>query len=74
MKFKHLREKISHYGDEQSPAPMLVIRRRGIRIFPDGSKVALYTNDKYNLVFTIPYAGPGIPTNVGQPIVGTPNA
>lgn len=55
MKFRELREKIE--GTEMSPAPMLVLRRRGIRIFPDGRKVALYTNDKYNLVFTIPYGG-----------------
>jgi hypothetical protein len=74
MKFKHLREKISRLGDEVYPSPMLVLRRKGIRIFPDGSHVALYTNDKYNLVFTVPYAGPGIPTNVGQPIVGSQNA
>lgn len=38
-----------------NPPPMLVLRRRGYRLFPDGRRVALYTNDQYKLVFTIPY-------------------
>jgi hypothetical protein len=50
--------------DEIQPGPMLVLRRKGIRIFPDGRRVALYTNDKYNLVFTIPYS----PGAVGSPV------
>jgi hypothetical protein len=50
--------------DEIQPGPMLVLRRKGIRIFPDGRRVALYTNDKYNLVFTIPYT----PGSVGSPV------
>jgi hypothetical protein len=60
MKFRDLRSKLEEdvkLKDETIPAPMLVLRRRGIRIFPDGKHVALYTNDKYNLVFTIPYGG-----------------
>jgi len=51
---------------EGIPSPMLVLRRRGIRVFPDGRKVALYTNDKYGLVITVPY-GKG---SEGAPIVG----
>lgn len=48
--------------DETQPAPMLILRRKGIRIFPDGKRVALYTNDKYGLVFTIPYNAGGTGT------------
>jgi hypothetical protein len=48
--------------DEIQPSPMLVLRRKGIRIFPDGKRVALYTNDKYGLVFTIPYNAGGTGT------------
>lgn len=66
MKFKELRESIR--GDEMSPAPMLVLRRRGIRIFPDGRKVALYSNDRYKLVFTIPFG------DNAKPIVGVSDA
>jgi len=45
--------------DELTPPPMLVLKRTGIRIFPDGSRVAMYINSRYNLVFTIPYKGSG---------------
>ena len=70
MNFKQLRNNlVESLKDETSPAPMLVLRRRGIRIFPDGSRVALYTNDKYNLVFTIPY---GTSVKPNSPIVGMP--
>lgn len=50
--------------DEIQPPPMLVLRRKGIRIFPDGRRVALYTHDKLGLVFTIPYT----PNQVGKPV------
>lgn len=76
MKFKELRSKLNEdkaLRDETIPAPMLVLRRRGIRIFPDGKHVALYTNDKYNLVFTIPYGGSAGNSDLSVPLVGTPN-
>lgn len=41
--------------DELNPPVMLVLKRRGIRIFPDGKRVALYVNEKLGLTFTIPY-------------------
>ena len=50
--------------NEVNPPPMLVLKRKGIRIFPDGRRVALYTNDKMGLVFTIPYKGSGTSTEV----------
>jgi hypothetical protein len=80
MKFKDLRAKLNEdkaLRNEVIPAPMLVLRRKGIRIFPDGKHVALYTNDKYNLVFTIPYGGSATagelepsPVVTGQPSNG----
>jgi len=57
MNFKQLRSKLNENMADEIPAPMLVLRRKGMRIFPDGRHVALYTNDKYNLVFTVPYGG-----------------
>lgn len=72
MKFREFRTKLNEergLRDEIIPAPMLVLRRRGIRIFPDGRHVALYTNDKYNLTFTVPYGGSATDTPV---LVGTP--
>lgn len=70
MRFKDFRNKLDEGIGEAIPAPMLVLRRRGVRIFPDGRKVALYTNDKYNLVFTVPYGGD---STEEAPIVGYPN-
>jgi len=57
MKFKSLREKINEakISKEILPPMLLVLKRRGMRIFPDGRRVALFVNDKYNLVFTVPY-------------------
>lgn len=58
MKFKELRKGLEEsrpFDKEIIPAAMLVLRRRGIRIFPDGRKVAMYTNDQYGMVFTIPF-------------------
>ena len=57
MEFKDLRQKLDEAAGEASPAAMLVLRRRGIRVFPDGQRVALYTNEKYNLTFMVPFGG-----------------
>lgn len=58
MKFKELRERLNESEDlskDLNPPAMLVLRRRGIRLFPDGQRVALYVNDRYNLTFTVPF-------------------
>lgn len=59
MKFKDLRNKISEARESTAkvvlPPMLLVLKRRGMRIFPDGRRVALFVNDRYNLVFTVPY-------------------
>lgn len=60
MKFKDFRKQLAEaksLSDEEMPATVLVLRRQGIRVFPDGRRVALYTNQHYNLVFTIPFYG-----------------
>jgi len=41
------------------PPMMLILKRQGIRIFPDGKRVALYKNEKLGLSFTIPYSSNG---------------
>lgn len=59
MKFKNLRNKITEAKESTAklvlPPMLLILKRRGMRIFPDGRRVALFVNDKYNLVFTVPY-------------------
>lgn len=62
MDFKELREQLTEGHDAANPAAMLVLKRRGVRVFPDGQRVALYTNDKYNLTFTVPF-GKGVDHN-----------
>lgn len=42
------------------PPQMMVLRRTGVRIFPDGRRVALYSNDKLGLVFTVPFKSSGV--------------
>lgn len=39
------------------PPMMMILKRKGIRIFPDGKRVALYTNEQLGLTFTVPYVG-----------------
>jgi len=43
----------------RDPPMMLILKRQGIRIFPDGKRVALYNNEKLGLSFTIPYSSNG---------------
>jgi len=54
-----INEAIAGFKDENNPPVMIVLQRRGIRIFPDGKKVAMYHNKQLGLVITIPYAGTG---------------
>jgi hypothetical protein len=49
------------------PPVIIVLKRKGIRIFPDGKRVALYNNDKLGLTFTIPYS---TSKGIENPMVG----
>lgn len=40
---------------DSDPPVMVVLKRKGIRVFPDGRRVALYVNEKLGLTFTVPY-------------------
>jgi hypothetical protein len=53
--------------DEVNPPPMLVLKRTGIRIFPDGRRVAMYVNSRMGLTFTIPYSPTGTSTDATIP-------
>jgi hypothetical protein len=62
MQNANFRTMISKAGlSESYDAPqMLILRRTGIRIFPDGQKVALYSEDRTGLVFTVPFSSAGM--------------
>ena len=38
------------------PPAVLVIKRKAVRLYPDGTRVALYFSDKLKRYFTVPYA------------------
>ena len=41
------------------PPAMLLLRRKAIRMYPDGTRIALYYNKQFDKHFTVPY-GPAI--------------
>ncbi len=66
---EQINEAVKGFKDENNPPMMIVLQRKGIRIFPDGKKVAMYHNKQLGLVITIPYAGTG--NSPGEVIPGT---
>lgn len=72
MKFEELRERLNSDNDNMlneskkskvkrtnDPPPVLMLRRTGVRVFPNGERVALYHNAKLNLNFSVPYSDSG---------------
>ena len=50
------KEQISESINESiDPPMMLVLKRKGVRIFPDGQRVALYVHEKLGITFSVPY-------------------
>lgn len=43
----------------QEPPPLVVLRRKAIRMYPFNTKVALYYSDKLNRYFSVPYQDMG---------------
>jgi len=46
-------------GDTKDTPYILLLKRKAIRIYPDGTKVALYHNKQLDKYFSVPY-GPGV--------------
>ena len=42
-------------GALSDPPMMLVLRRKAIRLFPNGERVALFVNDNLNIQISVPY-------------------
>lgn len=49
--------------DVNDPPFVLVLKRKAIRLYPNGQKIALYHNNKLNKFFSVPY-GPGVDANI----------
>ena len=45
------------------PPAVLVVKRKAIRLYPDGTRVALYWSDKLKKYFSVPY-GPAIDSSI----------
>jgi hypothetical protein len=41
------------------PPVILVIKRKAVRLYPDGTRIAMYWSDKLKRVFSVPY-GPAV--------------
>lgn len=52
------------------PPNMMILKRIGIRAFPDGRRVAMYINEKTGLSFTVPYTSAGINPNEAPTVSG----
>lgn len=64
-----LREEPEQLNEQFSPPAMLLLKREAIRVFPNGQRVVMYTDNKYGLTFPVPYdykAGFGVVNTVGQ--------
>ena len=38
------------------PPAVLVIKRKAVRLYPDGTRIAMYWSDKLKRVFSVPYS------------------
>ena len=51
------------------PPFVLLLKRRAVRLFPDGTKVALYYNDKLKKVFSVPFNSQYMGFNSMAPVI-----
>lgn len=65
-----VREQNEMLNEEFSPPAVLLLKRQAIRQFPNGQRVALYTDNKLNLTFTVPYDATGRGLSAGRVIQG----
>jgi hypothetical protein len=61
---RNIGEEVAQLSEEMNLPNMMVFRRKGIRLFPTGEKVALYTNDKLGITVSIPYSDMGLSHDV----------
>jgi len=50
-----VKEEVSYLQESHDPPFVLVLKRKAIRLYPDGTKIALYYSDRLKRIFTIPY-------------------
>jgi len=57
------KEEVVQLTEAQDPPFVLVLKRKAIRLYPDGTKIALYHNDRLDKDFAVPYA------SASQPVI-----
>lgn len=57
------KEEVVQLTEAQDPPFVLVLKRKAIRLYPDGTKIALYHNDRLDKDFAVPYA------TASQPVI-----
>ena len=55
------KEEVVQLTEAQDPPFVLVLKRKAIRLYPDGTKIALYHNDRLDKDFAVPYASSSQP-------------
>ena len=50
-----IKEEAIQLDESKEPPFVLVLKRKAIRLYPDGTKIALYYNDRLKRIFTVPY-------------------
>jgi hypothetical protein len=53
---EQVKEEVTYLEEGVDPPYVLVLKRRAIRLYPDGTKVALYYSDRLNKLFSVPYS------------------
>ena len=64
-----LKEEPEQLNEQFNPPAMLVLKREAIRVFPNGQRVVMYTDNKYGLTFPVPYdydKGFGVVNSMGK--------
>jgi hypothetical protein len=56
-------EELDEATNTNDPPFVLILKRKAIRLYPNGEKIALYYNNKIKKYFSIPY-GPGVDANI----------
>ena len=57
------KEEVVQLTEAQDPPFVLVLKRKAIRLYPDGTKIALYHNDRLDKDIAVPY------TTSSQPVI-----
>jgi hypothetical protein len=51
-------EQLNEENPSATPPYVLLLKRKAIRLYPDGTKIALYHNKQINKYFSVPYNSP----------------